>query len=128
MRTLPTPPTDDGFRRPTTMFKNAYLLMLAALFAALLTATEARAWGGFHRGYTIHTPAGGFYHYGSTAAYGPYGEHTASRSFGYSPYTGAYHTGYGQTAGYGGSAYHYSSGYGGYGGYYGGYQSAYRGY
>jgi hypothetical protein len=101
------------------------LVTLAAVLVSLLAASEAQAWGGFHRGFTYHSPGGGFYHTGSTAAYGPYGEHTASRSFGYNPSTGFYHSGYGQTSGYGGSAYHYSSGYGGYGSSYGGYRTAY---
>jgi hypothetical protein len=110
------------------MFRQALLLSVAAALVSLVTAAEARAWGAYHRGYTYHSPGGGFYHTGSTAAYGPYGEHTASRSYGYSPTTGAYHSGYGQTSGYAGSSYHYSSGYGGYGGYYGGYRGAYGGY
>jgi len=103
------------------MFRRALFLSIAAALVSLVTATDVRAWGGFYRGFTVYTPEG-FYHHGATAAYGPYGEHTASRSFGYSPYTGAYHAGYGQTAGCGGSSYHYSTGYGGYGGYAGAYR------
>lgn len=106
------------------MTKKALLLLCMAALLSLAAATEAHAWGGFHRGFTIHTPEG-FYHHGSTAAYGPYGEHTASRSFGYSPSTGGFHAGYGQSSGYGGSSYHYSSGHSGYGSSYGGYRSAY---
>jgi hypothetical protein len=100
-------------------------IFLATALVSLLATSDAQAWGAVHRGYTFHTPAGGFYHVGGTAAYGPYGEHTGYHSYGYSPYAGAYHTGYGQTAGYGGSAYHYSTGYRGYGGYYGGYRGLY---
>jgi len=114
-----------------TMSKKALLPLVAAAFLSLAAAGQAHAWGGFHRGYTYHTPGGGFYHSGSTAAYGPYGEHTASRSYGYNPSTGFYHSGHSQSAGYGGSSYHYSAGTRGYGGYYGGYRGAYgysRGY
>jgi hypothetical protein len=107
------------------MLKKALGLLFAAALLWLATATEARAWGGFHRGYTYHSPGGGFYHSGSTAAYGPYGEHTSSRSFGYSPYTGAYHSGSSQSSGLYGSSYHYSSGHDGYGSSYGGYRGAY---
>jgi hypothetical protein len=110
------------------MLKKTLLLLVAAACVSLATASEARAWGAIHRGYTYHTPGGGFSHTGSTAAYGPYGEHTSSHSTSYNPYTGFSHTGYGQTSGYGGSAYHYSSGHGGYGGYAGGFQGAYGGY
>src|SRR5262249_6121993 len=118
------PTLGEGFRRPT-MFRKALLLSVAAAVVSLLAAAEAHAWGAFHRGFTYHTPGGGFYHSGATAAYGPYGEHAASRSFRHSPSTGFYHSGYGESAGYGGSAYHYSSGVGGYGGYYGGYRGVY---
>src|SRR4051812_14783332 len=107
------------------MSSKTLLPFIAAALIGLAAAAQAHAWGGFHRGYTYHTPGGGFYHSGSTARYGPYGEHTSSHSFGYSPYTGAYHSGYGQSSGYGGSSYHYSSGHAGYGSSYGGYRSAY---
>jgi hypothetical protein len=96
------------------------------MLAPLLTAPEARAWGGFHVGYT-HVGYGGVYHYGRTFGVGPYG---GAYSFGHvgglGAYGGLYHAGYGGL--YGGyypySPYGASFGYryGGYhyGGLYGG--------
>ena len=104
--------------------KNTLAPLFAAVLLSLATASQAVAWGGFHSGYTYHSPGGGFYHSGSTAAYGPYGAHTASRSYGYNPSSGFYHSGYGQTSGLGGSAYHYSAGSDGRGATYGGYNTA----
>ena len=110
------------------MKKTLFLLFAAALHL-LASASEARAWGGFHAGYTYHSPGGGFTHSSYNAFAGPYGEHSGYRSTSYSPYTGVSHTGYGQTSGiYGGSAYHSTSAYRGYGGYYGGYRGVSTGY
>src|SRR5881275_1989497 len=106
-------------------------LLAVALLASLATAREARAWGAYHAGYTYHSPSGGFTPSGTTAAYGPYGEHTSTHSTSYSPNSGFSHTGYGQTSGAYGSSAHYSTGssssYGGYHSSYGGYSAgAYR--
>lgn len=106
------------------MNKTLFLLFAAALLS-LATAKKASAWGAFHSGYSYHTPGGGFYHSGSTAACGPYGEHTSSHSSSYNPQTGFSHSGYGQTSGYGGSsAYHSSSSSNGYGTFHGGFLGA----
>jgi hypothetical protein len=108
--------------------KTTLVLLLAAPLLCLANASEARAWGAYHAGYTYHSPGGGFTHSSANSFSGPYGEHTGSRSTSYNPYTGFSHTGSGQTSGaYGGSAYHSSSAYGGYGGYHGGYVGAYGG-
>jgi hypothetical protein len=86
------------------MLRETFFLILAAVLAALVASTEARAWGGYHVGYTHVGPAGA-YHYGRTGVYGGYG--------------GAYRYGYGV----GGVHYGYGGVYGApYGAYYGGYR------
>lgn len=104
---------------------NKALIVMAAGTALLLASAPAHGYGAARCGYSYRGPGGGVYHTSTTAAYGPYGEHTATRTTGYTPATGVYHTGSGQTSGYGGSAYHYSAGGGGAGYGYGGYSGAY---
>ena len=103
-----------------------FIAAVAAGLLLLAAAPEAKAWG-FARSGSFYRSGGSFYHTSNRAAYGPYGEHSSSRTTSYNPYTGFQHSGYGQTSGYGGSAYHSSSmsGYGGAG--YGRYSAgAYR--
>ena len=99
------------------MFRKFLFLTLAAAAVALVTSSQAQAWGGFHVGYT-HVGYGGVQHYGRTVGVGPYGAYSGAH-YGSYGYGGAYHAGYGYGERYGGyGAYHY----GGYGGYhYGGY-------
>jgi hypothetical protein len=97
------------------MLNKTLFLALAVVLGALLTASEAHAWGACHTGYT-HVGPGGVQHYGSTSASGPYGSYSGSH---YSSYGagGSYHTGSAYGTSYGGAAggYHYSGGsYGGY--------------
>jgi hypothetical protein len=102
------------------MLNKSLVLALAVVLGALLTASEAQAWGAVHTGFT-HVGPGGIQHYGSTTVAGPYGAYSGAH-YGAVGYGGAYHAGYGYMggggvgyAGYGG-AYHYSaSSYGGYG-------------
>ena len=82
------------------MRKYLGLALLVAL-ATLMTANDARAWGAFHAGYT-HFGPGGVYHYGRTAAVGPYGAYSGAHVGGYGAYGGAYHAGYGYGERYGG--------------------------
>ena len=112
------------------MLHRYLLVATAVLFATLLTATDVQAWGAYHAGYT-HVGPGGVYHYGRTAAVGPYGAYSGGHAGFYGAGGGAYHAGYGaHYGGYGGyhpytpsyGGYHYGGvGYGGYGGYRGGY-------
>jgi hypothetical protein len=106
------------------MLRGMVLFWVAAIVAALATATEAQAWGCRHVGYT-HVGPSGVYHYGHTSAYGPYGGYSGSH------YGAHYGGGYDRSGAYG-AAYH-SGAYGGYhytssaygGGYhYGGYATA----
>jgi hypothetical protein len=109
------------------VFRKTVFLAAAVTLAALLTAPEARAWGGFHVGYT-HVGYGGIYHYGRTVGVGPYGAYSYGRVGGLGAYGGLYHVGYGIGGLYGGyspySAYGATAAYryGGYhyGGLYGG--------
>jgi hypothetical protein len=111
--------------------RKALIAFIAACGLLLAAASDAHAWGAARGGFSYRGYGGGFYHTSGRVAYGPYGEHGATRSTGYSPYTGFYHTSSRETAGYGygGTGYHYSGGayrYGGgyhYGGY--GYASGY---
>jgi len=79
----------------------ALYLMLGVVLAALVTAGEAQAWGAYHVGYTHVGPAG-VYHYGRTAAVGPYGGAYARMP--YSGYAGAYGYGGFRAGVYGGAA------------------------
>jgi hypothetical protein len=96
------------------MLRKALIVTIVVGLMALLTPTNAQAWGAAHFGYT-HVGPGGVYHYGRTAAVGPYGAYSGAHVGGYG-YGGAYHTaaavGVNSAVGY-----HYSaaSGYGGYG-------------
>jgi hypothetical protein len=76
------------------MLHKTLLLGLTATLLSLLTAGEARAWGAIHVGYT-HVGYGGVYHYGRTAAVGPYGAYYGGRTLGVGGYYGGlYHTPY----------------------------------
>jgi hypothetical protein len=69
------------------------LLSSAVISAlALLTASEAQAYGVTHTGYTHVSPNGSVQHYGSTTAHGPYGAASTSH--------------YGSTSAYGGTVSH----------------------
>src|SRR5262245_54693195 len=93
------------------MLRKSLLIAIIAALAALLTPSEAHAWGARHVGYT-HVGPNGVYPYGANAAVGPYGAYGGAHS-GFYGYGGAsYHAGYGAGVGYGG-AYHYNTGYGG---------------
>jgi hypothetical protein len=98
---------DDS--RRFSMLHKTLLLAVAIVLAALVSAAEARAWGGYHVGYTHVGPAGA-YHWGRTGVAGPYGAYRGGSAYGYRGYD-AYRGGYGSYHAYGG--YHY-------GGYYGG--------
>jgi hypothetical protein len=122
-RDFPRSELDDSRRK--TMLRKTIFLSVAATLAALLTAPEARAWGGFHVGYT-HVGYGGVQHWGRTAVEGPYGAYSGGHYGAYGRYGGSYRAGYGggyrsgYGEGYGG--YHSYSAYGATGGYgYGGY-------
>jgi hypothetical protein len=108
--------------RRRRMFLRTTLLATAVTLATLLTASDARAWGAYHVGYT-HFGPNGFAHYGRTAAVGPYGAYSGGHAGFYGAGGGAYHVGYGYGERYGGyGGYHYGGfGYGGYGGYRGGF-------
>jgi len=93
-------------------------LLLAATFVAMLTYSDAQAWGGAHVGYT-HVGPNGVYHCGATSVHGPYGSYGGVHVAGVSVHGGAaYGVHYGGAA-YGvhyggavvGGAYHYSAGY-----------------
>jgi hypothetical protein len=91
------------------MLRNAFLAAAVAVLLTLLTATDARAWGIRHVGYT-HIGPYGAYHVGGTAVggyhygYGAYGYHPYGyAAYGYHPYGYAYgyHPyGYGYAGGY----------------------------
>jgi hypothetical protein len=106
------------------MLRKSLVIAIVATVAALLTPSDARAWGGYHVGYT-HVGPSGVYHYGRTAAVGPYGAyggaHSDFRGYGGADYRTGYAGGYRYDTGYGG-AYHYGTmpygGYGAAGGYY----------
>ena len=93
------------------MLLRSTILGLAVTMAALLTPTDANAWGARHVGYT-HVGPNGVYHYGANARVGPYGAYGGVHE-GYHSYGGAsYHAGYGAERGVGyGGAYHYNTGY-----------------
>ena len=56
------------------MLRHSMFVAVAAAAAALLSPTKADAWGAAHVGYT-HVGPSGAYHYGRTAAVGPYGSY-----------------------------------------------------
>ena len=96
------------------MLKKTILLAAVAALAALLTPSEAGAYGAAHVGYT-HVGPNGVQHYGATAARGPGGTYGGEHASAYGASGGAYHAGYGGAAA-GGAAgcyhydYHYSGG------------------
>jgi hypothetical protein len=93
------------------MLNKIILSAVVAALAALLTPSQAGAYGAAHVGYT-HVGPNGVYHAGATEVRGGYGG---------AAYGGAYHEGGG--AAYGGAyregggaaygSYHYTTGYGG---------------
>ena len=99
------------------MLRKFLFLTLASAAMALVTSSQAQAWGAYHVGYT-HVGYGGVQHYGHTSVAGPYGGYSGSHYGAYGA-GGSYHAGYGYGDRYGSyGGYHY----GGYSGYhYGGY-------
>lgn len=91
------------------MFRKSLFIAITAALLALLTPNDARAWGAAHVGYT-HVGPSGVYHYGATAARGPYGAYSGAHVGAYGAGGASYHAG--GAVGYGG-AYHYNTGYGG---------------
>jgi hypothetical protein len=87
------------------MLRKLLIVIVVAGLTALVTPAKAHAWGAAHVGYT-HVGPSGVYHYGRTAAVGPYGAYSGAHA-------GAY--------GYGGSSYHAGGAYGYHGDSYGGY-------
>jgi hypothetical protein len=102
------------------MQRKTLSLIAAALLVALVTSSKARAWGGYHVGFT-HVGYGGVHHYGRTGIYRGYGgaRYFGGYHYGYGGYGGGYRYGYGR---YGDGVYrydyHYSPSHAG--GYYGG--------
>src|SRR5262245_6909351 len=114
----PTPKTNRNVHptpnEETVMLKQTVLLVAVAALVALLTASDVRAYGAAHVGYT-HVGPNGVYHTGETVARGPGGAYAGGHTGAYGYGGGAYHAGYGGAyhAGYGGAygGYHYSAGY-----------------
>jgi hypothetical protein len=95
------------------MFRKSLFVAITAALAALLTPTDARAWGAAHVGYT-HVGPSGVQHYGATAAHGPYGSYSGAHAGAYGYGGASYHAGGAYGAGaYGAGGYHYNTGYGG---------------
>jgi hypothetical protein len=98
------------------MVNRIVLLLAAGALAALLTPSEAGAYGAAHVGYT-HVGPNGVYHTGETAVAGPGGVAVGGRTTAVGAGGGAYHAGYGAAdtryggAAVGGAAYHYSPSY-----------------
>jgi hypothetical protein len=69
------------------MLCRCLFLVTAVTLATLGAASTARGWGAFHAGYT-HVGPGGVYHYGRTAAFGPYGGYAGARFGAYGGYGG----------------------------------------
>jgi hypothetical protein len=98
------------------MLNKIVMLLAAGALVALLTPSEAGAYGAAHVGYT-HVGPNGVYHTGSTEVSGPRGTyetgHTSAAGYG----GGSYHSEYGAGrteyggAAYGGASYHYSPSY-----------------
>jgi hypothetical protein len=93
----------------TAMLNKIMLLMAAGALMALLTPSEAGAYGAAHVGYT-HVGPSGVYHKGATATSGPGGASASSHTSAYGTGGGAYHSASGGASGSGGAAggYHYS--------------------
>jgi hypothetical protein len=86
------------------IMKRTYLASAAAAgLLALLTASQAHAYGACHSGYTTVSPTGQVQHYGTTSGYGPNGAGTVSHSGSYTP-GGGYEGTTTATGAYGGSA------------------------
>jgi len=97
------------------MRNQTILAALTATTIVLFLASEAKAWGAAHVGYT-HVGPNGAYHYGRTEAAGPYGAYSGAHVGGVSTYSRSSAYGPDTLPSYSsGSAYHYSTaGYGGY--------------
>jgi hypothetical protein len=95
------------------MLNRIVMLLAAGALVALLTPSEAGAYGAAHVGYT-HVGPNGVYHTGETAVSGPRGVYEGGRTTAVGAEGGAYHAGYGAAdtryggAAYGGAAYRYS--------------------
>jgi hypothetical protein len=76
------------------------LLACIAFVALLATSSQARAWGGYHYGYT-HVGPYGAYHVGATGGYGGYGGYRGGAAYGGAAYGGYRYGGY-PYGGYGG--------------------------
>src|SRR5688500_10304881 len=82
------------------MLKTIILAAIVAALTALLTPSEAAAYGAAHYGYT-HVGPNGAYHTSGTAAYGAGGVYAGGRSEAVGYGGGAYRGGGGAAAGYG---------------------------
>jgi hypothetical protein len=107
------------------MLKKSVPLVVAVALAALLTPSQAGAYGAAHVGYT-HVGPNGVYHAGATEVHAGYGGASggAYHAGSSGAYGGAYHAGYGGAYGGAAGGYHYTAGYSGgaaYGGYHYGY-------
>lgn len=94
------------------MLRKSLFIAITAALAALLTPTDAHAWGAAHVGYT-HVGPSGVQHYGASAARGPYGSYSGAHAGAYGYGGSSYHAGYGSAEHYGGAyggAYHYNTG------------------
>ncbi|MCE9566971.1 MAG: hypothetical protein K8U57_33635 [Planctomycetes bacterium] len=102
------------------MLRKSLFTAIAAALVALLSPSDAHAWGARHVGYT-HVGPNGVTHYGHTAGVGPYGAYSGSHVSHYGA-GGDYRAGggYGERYGAGYGGYHYGTGYGAYGAGYGG--------
>jgi hypothetical protein len=95
------------------MLNRIVMLVAAGALAALLTPSEAGAYGAAHVGYT-HVGPNGVYHTGETAVSGPRGTYEGGRTTAVGAEGGAYRGGYGAVdtryggAAVGGAEYRYS--------------------
>jgi hypothetical protein len=97
------------------MLRKSLFVAITAALVAMLTPTDAHAWGARHVGYT-HVGPYGVQHYGATVAHGPNGVYSGSHAGAYGYGGASYHAGSAYGASYGGAyggAYHYNTGYGG---------------
>ena len=95
------------------MLRKIIVAAVAAALLALLTPSDACAWGAAHVGYT-HVGPYGVQHYGRTAAVGPYGAYSGGHYGAYGYGGASYYAGYGEAARYGvgSGAYRYNADYG----------------
>jgi hypothetical protein len=107
---------DQTHTKEIAMLNRIMMLVVAGAVAALLTPSEAAAYGAAHVGYT-HVGPNGVYHTGETAVSGPRGSYETGRTTAVGAGGGAYHSeqGAGRTeyggGAYGGASYHYSPSY-----------------